>query len=443
MLLDLSNRLFSVLALSIAIGGCLQPQGGGQSGHDRDPDGGETSGGNCTEDVIVLDGPDAATSLGFAASDVLAYAQGSVSAPLHWLPTEGVTYGPESGESSIAFEVSYAGGEVRFVDAKPKESSNDGGEDLAYGGDACPDRIEIDVSVTITTAGGALAETFTAPLRAVDARYATLAASFEPGELAGAFAATPTDGSTVDSIDIDAGFSAGGTYGGIHGTMSLDAPEGVVGVGFVQYARWPSEKGCEDPGGIVVPTEGSFFDFSASDVLELANGSVPGALHWKDGSESTIALALSTTADIACARVGSDFEPEAGLSFEGRLVATSADGRIDADLPVRVDALADESGALVEVRLFIDAFMLNGVAPQDFESEVGVSTQADLGGFDEVTVQLDATFVPGETAGVAHGSLTVLGLTIPDCIENPPPADENGAPGCEGTDITEVDEVTW
>lgn len=430
-----SSRVLCLVGAALWSAGCSNPgpQGGGQTGHD---------GFNCDETVTVLGSSDAVSPLGFSADDVLVFAQGPFDSPIHWLASaELASFGPEQGEGHVTVQVSYAGGEIRFVESNP--AADDSGNDIAYV-DNCRDRLEADVQMTVVTEGGALNEAAPAVLYAVDPRWATAGASIDIAAIGGTFAATPMAGLTAKSLDIGAGFSIAGTsWGTVGGTFEMES-NGAHGQGFSSYARWPSASECA--GDVVLPIDATLFSFTALDVVELASSSAPAPLTWTGGAVTEIVTDLEIASDIACVTLSAnDAVAEPHLAFDARLVAVSADGRIDSSIPVVVQATASGAGQLDMISVFSSGSPLVGVPLQEFEAASGVSG-VDLEGYDQASVQLSSTFAPNGSGGMTTGGrIAIFGLTIPSCLTEPQPADAdgNGYPGCEGVQSEEVASAQW
>lgn len=130
--------------------------------------------GGCEEEITILAGVDASSPLGFSAAEVLEVAVGEHASPMLWGaglsdPMVTVEFGPEAGEGKLTVDVAYNGGEVRYVKSTAK-----GGEEFDGGYQECFDRLEVDVDVHVASSGGALDESFSAPLQAMIPRIATL-----------------------------------------------------------------------------------------------------------------------------------------------------------------------------------------------------------------------------------------------------------------------------
>jgi hypothetical protein len=422
---------FDISALSLVASATLtvgcsdnRPQGGGQTGHD---------GSECDETVTVLASKDAPSPLGFTGAAVLAYSVGSFETPIEWVDNEMAGYGPEHGAGTLTVGVSYAAGQVRFVESHEKPDGAEEDDIASFGN--CRNRLEVDVDMTIETAGGALDEAISATLRAEDARWAVSSSDLDLAALGGSFAPTPEPGFVAVGLSIEAGFSvAGNTFGTVTGVFGLDGGQDN-GRGFASYAHWPSAATCT--GDVVLPLDATLFAFTAQDAAALASASAPASLTWSAGGTTELTLDLAPATDVACAVLSSGPELGQGIAFEAVLHAVSDDGRIDGDIPVLVHATAGADGALEAVTLLSSGSAhLTGVPPAEFESTYGVSG-FDLSAYDQASLDVTGTFAPdGAGASVATGRMAVMGLTLADCSNEPGSA-------CEGTQSVEVGTADW
>ena len=404
------GALALLFALSTSIAAC--------TGWTGDP--GATDGFHCIETPTVLAGVTAASPIGLTGADVLAHASASVSEPLHWIDPAA---SPEHGDGEITLGVTYEGGEVRFIDAEPPPEAT-----IAV---FCPDRVEVDVSVAVTTAGGALAETFAAPLAAIDPTYASLSHGIDATSLAGTLTVSPPDGLRLTGVSIDASFYDGGTSGTVGASF-----EGEMVASHSVIARWPTVTAC-DPDRIATSLDQALLGFTASDALALAGTAVPGPASWSDGSSTTVMLGLSAATDTACVRA-TETTGDRSVLFAATLRAVSGDGRIDSTFPVVVEAKPSADATLGSVAVRFDRFTdIDGVAPSELPSAYGMSG-FDVAGYDAATVEASVTYTPSATGATTTGHIAVLGLTIPECVRHPSATD-----GCQGIGETEVDSLGW
>jgi len=140
------------------------------------------------------------TPLGFSAQDVLDFAAGSRAA----------TFTYEGGATTdLTLDVGYDAGALRFVDAEPPE-------DLEIEiGLECPDRVEIEVTIGLSTADGGFDESLPNVLRAFEATTASFSFADELGNFSGThdFEAD-LDAAGVDDYDRAAVYVDGALEGG-------------------------------------------------------------------------------------------------------------------------------------------------------------------------------------------------------------------------------------
>lgn len=164
-----ASRLTSGLALA-ALAGC-GAQAGGQTGEETE--------GQCTFRTTAL-GRDEPSPLGFAPEHVLAYAAGAHEASFDWLEDPSLSYGPEHGSSELTVELS-GSGPARFARVDPERSAG-----------PCRDQVRIPVALTLSTAGGALAESVMADLIATSADEAVVTGILPGADVKGSLAFDPT-----------------------------------------------------------------------------------------------------------------------------------------------------------------------------------------------------------------------------------------------------------
>lgn len=395
--------------------------------HHHDDDGNEGAYESCEETVTVLESVDEVSALGFAAADVLSFAEGSHQSAIHWHPGD-IQFGPETGEGELSVDVAYDGGEIRFVDAEPK-----GGE--GFGGD-CPDRLEIDADVSMTTSGGALDEHFVGTIQAMRSNVATILEKREPDEFEGALEVESVDieNGEATAITLGIGLSTFGIFGSIDGGIQVEDGD-AVGFGGFNYATFPDAKlACDFPFEAPVPFDADFGAFSAADALALLAAHPQHMLDWEGDAPSPLTLSAVHDGAPICARTSpssSEGEGDTPISFGVELTMSSEDGRLDGTLDLTARAMADANGELAELYLTHEAPYAQHVAPDAFEATYGVHG-VDLSGYDGGGITFDANVTPEYSTG----AITVLGAVVHEC------SDEPGEP-CEGTDMLELDGGTW
>jgi hypothetical protein len=214
------------------------PQGGPANRHDP---AGEDLWSPCTyaySDLAV----DEISSLGFSAADLLASVGGERAETLTWIEG-GATVG-------LAFEVLYAGGHVRLVDATPKEPGDDTSAPEDTGGpaeDECPDAITVEAALRFVTDDGGFAETIPVTLHAGSADGATLAGDVLVEDLEGTWTSDEYDPSEWEdlTVSVDASVEATSSSGELllSGSQVLEEGDDVdTGVAFQGIlAVWPPE----------------------------------------------------------------------------------------------------------------------------------------------------------------------------------------------------------
>jgi hypothetical protein len=184
----------------------------------------------CTETRSALSGADATTPLGLTPQDVLDLGAGAFGGVLTWADRSetALTLGIDAGETLSAW----------FVDSQPVAGADGANAELAA---LCAPRVEVDVTVLLTTDDGRLGETLTAPLVAFGPDVATVRADL----------AAPR-GSLDLSEFVDPGFT------------DVDAPLVITGRGdgrsdgvLEAVATYDT---CEDDDGLDCSTSATTFD---------------------------------------------------------------------------------------------------------------------------------------------------------------------------------------
>lgn len=423
------HRVLAVSALlPLLASGCSSATADG----DYEADGG----GECVETVTVLADIDAVSELGFAPAELLALASGEHSSPMVW--GDGinekfamVSFGPESGASTLTATITHKGGEARFIASKPKESMT-----LDGGYASCADRVEVDVEVTLASAGGALMESFVAPLRGSTAKVASLSHAIELTDLEGALELTQVEPADVkvSPMQIELGISEGGLFGGASSTVEVKVGDSI-GATFMTYATWPGGDSACEAGEAVLPLEGTIADFSGADALALVAAAVPLEIVW-DG-DAPVSLAFTVTHDGAavCGLYEGDGPGLGALRFGAELQVESGDGKWMGSFPVQVSAQPNDDGGLGTVNLGIYAAYANPVASADFAEIYGLD-HPGLADFERAILDFSGNFTPAGDAATAEGALKILGVTSNPCSDVP-------GEGCVGDEYTDLVSAVW
>jgi hypothetical protein len=211
-------------AVVIAAAGCDE----GGEGED------ETLGGDCVEDTTVI-GPTDATGLGFTAQDVLVNIVGSYPDTLQWSAAEGPAYYVMPDTSvGLSVDVSFGGGEVRYVEATPQ-----GWCDGACA-DYCVSRVEIDGFLGLATADGVLDESWDTVFTATSPTEASFYVLFDPDQTQGTLSPESFvigDGSPIETLIASGYVHDGITSGSIAVQIALQGEGG--GFGVFDVGEWP------------------------------------------------------------------------------------------------------------------------------------------------------------------------------------------------------------
>lgn len=392
-------------------------------------------GGECVETVTVI-GLDEVSALGFAPAELLTLAAGEHSSPMVWgtgimesIAT--VSFGPESGAGTLSATITHKGGEARYVASTPKAS-----EELDGGFASCADRVEVDVEVTLASAGGALMETFVAPLRGTTAKVAALSHAVELKDLEGSLELTKVEPADVEvgAMQIELGISEGGLFGGATSTVTVPFGDATAAT-FMSYATWPGgDLPCE-AGEAVLSLAGTIADFSAADALALVAAAGPLQIAWDGGEPVALGFTLTHDGAAVCGRYEGDGWGLGALRFGAELTVESGDGKWMGSFPVQVNAQPDADGGLGIVSVGIYVAYANTVASADFAEIYGLDHPA-LVDYDRAILDLNGEFTPVGEGATAEGTLKIVGVTSNPCSDVP-------GQGCEGDDYTDLESAVW
>ena len=347
----------------------------------------------CTPVVERLQHLDQPSALGFSAVELLARLAGESSSPLSWLPPESsaeytMSYGPESGRSSLRLQVMPAEGEVLY---RHELRADDAPDDVE-----CAEAVlEVPVTVSLQTGAGALDETFPAQLEASAVYRAQLSHRFgrDPG---GAFNADlrsldPERAFAVGPLLLQATLWEGGSQGSISAEVEASytaqaspatraALPGPVPVGEPTYlAQWPSSEPCGAASMSRLPSDAKVLGFSVADVLSALAASGSRELTWSSGDVTALELDFVPPASELCQAV------DDALAFEATVRVRTADGKLASEVPVQISA-ANEGGSIAEI----------SVQTPDPDT-------TSRGAGDSTHVELDASF----RSGLSTGTITL------------------------------------
>jgi hypothetical protein len=191
---------------------------------------GETLGGlgeDCVEDTTVI-GPTDDSGLGFTAQDVLDNIVGNYPDTVVWSAAEGPAYYHMPGTSvGLSIDVSFGGGEVRYVEATPGDWCDGACADF------CESRLEIDGFLALASGDGVLDENLGVVFTATSATEAAYYVTFDPDQTQGTLSSESfviADGNTVDTLIVEGSISDGAISGSIAVQFALSGDGGGAGV---------------------------------------------------------------------------------------------------------------------------------------------------------------------------------------------------------------------
>lgn len=389
---------------------------------------------DCIPLVERLEHLDQPSALGFSAVELLARVSGETQSPLVWLPPEQnqqytLAYGPESGRSQLSVRITPVEGEVRY---RHELLSDTAPEDTV-----CAEGVlEVPVSVSLRSQTLALDETFPARLEAKSAYRAELSHRFAPGTWSGGL--TFTDVTSLDpertvstgALSLSLSLWEGGSMGSLGtevvtqpkaGTSSASAepwPGALASSEPASLALWPSAEPCAVPSHSSLPSDARVLGFSVNDVLGALSRESARELTWSSGDSTQIELSFLPTGSELCQGLAD------ALSFQTNVRLHTVDGRLDAELPVLVNA-TNQNGSIGEITVQSIETADGAAAPL---SITGLG-RGQTRGVAQIRVDLDASF----HAGVSTGTITVSGVR----------AGGAAAPAADGALTSELASARW
>jgi hypothetical protein len=367
---------------------------GGQTG-----EGPPKTGDDGCEDVIVEIDLDDDAALGFAPRRMLELASGPHTEPLHWRDDPELVFGPEQGIGSVTFEVTPTGARPRLVVWQVNEG--------ARSDDCGSEHIEIDVLLSVQSAGGALSETVPVTLVASDPHVVRFDASLDPEMLGGTFALEESSlgGGTLVDLPLRGAFSQYGVSGTLETHIRTSRGNtGAEEMGFI--ATWPSEELCNRGFTPTVLRDAGEASIQVGlDLLAAASGLVLRS--WDD---QIVAVELGAMDDggPACLESVIGIHPPGSVVTEVVLTVTSEDGAIDHDFLGRLGVVAASDGSLGEVTIVAAC---GEYLTDEFPGRCG-----DWGGhlarYDRLSVHAEISIRPPTDAPEIDGTFTVTGVPV-------------------------------
>src|SRR6478609_1460283 len=437
-------------ALALGLGaGCAGGQTGDLSGQNGGPgdgtgEGTVNGGGGCEEHKQKLGSFDDMTDAG-SAEQLLGYAEGSFDSPITWrAPGQGQAWsvGPESGQGQLHVEVTRGESAYLLTYTQPQQSGS--GETTAIGTLCPPTQLGVEAHVSISTEGGALAESYDLLLRSVVPGVATLRVPLDPAKVSGSLEiGSSNPRAKLVQLSLDATLMAEGISGRIAGLEQIDYGSGASGVSSASgavLAVWPDSAACKalwpDGGGLGLPIGAEALGVSGEDTLASLVPASPAPIRWLGGEQTTLTVSFDGAGD-GCFRV-SELPVEIGggptVSYPVTIGLKSADGKLDGSYAGTVVA----SGSGNSSRIAASASLQ--LAVEDV-ADSGFTSVTVPEGIDGLLLRFDSTLQAGSVAS----SVKLLGLTNPPCLTEPPPPPTptpdggSSAPGCSGQTQTPLE----
>jgi hypothetical protein len=385
-----------VLGFGLSCAACA----GGQTG-EGPPESGKNDDG-CDETILEIDVDDE-TALGFAPRRLLELASGPHTAPLHWLANEDFSFGPEEGVGSVTLEVTSTEAPPRYADSEPKEGES---------GVDCRDWIELDVMLSVQSAGGALDESVLVTLIATDAYVTRFDASIDPEMLGGTFAFDEgsLDGVTLEELSLQGIFSQYGTSGTFGSRVKASSGK-VASESRDTLASWPTtlEELCDRGNTPTVSRDGGEASIQAGlDLLAAATGLV---LRGPNDEVVTVELGAIDDGGPACLAAPNAIFPEGSVGNEVVLSISTADGAVEHDYLGFIHVAAASDGSLGEARIIANC---NAYPTVEYPGECG-DWGVDLMDYIGVNMHVEITLRPPTDAPEVEGTFTLDG--VPPCPE--------------------------
>lgn len=431
---------FGFAALTIALSSACASSGG-QTGDlsGEHGEGGPSSGENgsgCDEKRTPLGSFDERTDVG-SANELLAYAEGTFSAPIAWQTAgEGQSWsvGPEAGTGKLHVDVT-RGSRAFYLTYEPKPTQSG----IEVGVSCPPAQLAVEAHVGVSTEGGALAEEYDLLVRSSIAGVASLATPLELTELNGDLAVTFTN---PEAELVQARLKATLTRGGMTGSISGLEQRfygSVVSASNALLAVWPDSAVCDALGtsgeGLEIGVQDEVLGSTGSAISASLAEAEPVAVSWLDGTETTLTVDVLPTGSGCFHDSESELGDGAKVVYPVKLALKSADGRVDGEYAGRITALGAGDTRRVEATAFVD-LGLDPIAQSGF-ADVTLPEDAD-----GALVQVRLMLADGEKSG----SLQLVAYSNPPCLMTPPepkPDQGGGAPGCAGQMRTELEATTW
>lgn len=439
---------FGFSALLLGLGSAC---GGGQTGDlsGKNDGNGQETGHNasqgCDEHRTELTSFDEETSAG-SARELLSYAERRFDAPITWKePAEGQFWNaaPESGEGALHIEVT-RGAKAYQLTYTASQSEN--GEEVAAVGVICPPpQLGVEAHVTVTTDGGALAESFDTLLRATTPGVATLSVPLKLDQLTGDLAVSSSNpNAKLVQLGLDAVLAPAGTTGSISGLEQVtygSGPDATASARQALLAVWPASAACEGKSpqgdGLGLSLSDEALGFSGTDTLASVTPPAAVDVTWLDGAHAELSVGIASSGDgcfwVRQSPIPSDAGPAA--QYPVTVTLESDDGRLDGSYSGTVLASGSGDGRSVVASLTLSL-------PAADVAQSGFTQVTVPSGAESVLLQFESQ----RAGGSATGSVRLIALSSPPCSTQPQmsgPGGGAGVPGCAGQTRTDLEAASW
>ncbi len=410
--------------------GCAQGQTGGEINLGEGDDASGDAGRGCVETRSTEVTDDEVTDP-ISLDELVAQIEGEFETTFSWnqgyrLFGDQVVVHPAAMDTSLSIEIEAIAGTGRFVqrDVRQDETGTEGGiasdDGYLYGG-ACPDRLEIDAKVRVVSENGALNDEFEATFFTEDGVAARARMPLVPGELEGSFDVDVSglDNASTLQNQLDLTIAYGVISGKLSGIIQIDQGN-AVGAGSMEYGVFPAESPCEY--GLSVPADSEL----SQSVRDLLGAHQSFDFSWSDAEAGADPkeLTLSSQLLTLCYQ-GLEYDGQPSFTAQVTTAASLDDGSIDGTWSLEASIELDDDGNLSAIHARRDNYLGASFPAASFEMDTGIGgieTNAD-----QLSFSFGFQFYVAEDYP-ASGELTVLSLTIPDCVSQANnPSDEEGS----------------
>lgn len=450
----MSSRVTSCLVpwLLFFLVGCAQGQTGGEIGATTSNTDGEGAWGRCEEGESAPVEPDQALDgLDFRLEDLIGLVEGEHETSMAWNSSGPIFSGkvvvtPAAELTDLEITVTPRAETGRVQDFEQADSDGSEGPAVDIEEPACSDRLSLEADVIIRSSNGALDEQFVATFWTTDGIVAHADVPIDASAVRGSFAVDVSgmgDKAELRQTDLRLGLAFGSMNGTLSGMVVTNDGEAAVAGGF-EFAKFPAENPCES--GFALQQDAPV----RAEIEELLSQYESYDFTWT-GRPPSQELSIETTLGAVCYMAQQYYpgEPQLQAKVESRVKLE--DGSIDGTWALDAFVTYESDGEVAQVQVVRNNYLAETFAPGAFAEEAGISgISSDADGL---------TFSFGfvlDAAGTANGELTVMELTVPDCVtsgaagdneeiegESGSEVDGSGSPGCQGTEATEIENATF